>query len=242
MVKCIILLIIIVSLVGTGTIPAAESPHQESDRHFTFGEDAVSDRRALEIVNRALTGNSHDYQLLWRAARAFYYVGDNSVKSGKAALFERGIEAGRRAVDIQPGAVEGHFWLAANYGGYSEMKGAFKALRMVGKIRSEMETVLKINDRYHDGGAYLALGEMDRQLPRIIGGNNRRAIARLEQGLRIAPHNLEMKLALAQAYREDGRKQDARNLLEQIATARINPKRARAENDVQQKARRLLGK
>jgi tetratricopeptide (TPR) repeat protein len=105
-----------------------------------------------------------------------------------------------------------------------------------------METVLKLNDRYNDGGAYLALGEMDRQLPRIVGGNLNRAIARLEQGIKIAPNNLEMKLALAEAYKESGRKEDARRQLQEITNRSVTPSAAQAERHIREKAQRLLAK
>jgi FimV-like protein len=80
---------------------------------------------------------------------------------------------------------------------------------------------------------------MDRQLPRIIGGNLTRSVQRLEQGLGVAPNNLEMKLALAQAYQEKGRKEDARRLFQEIAQKQV---KTQAERDVQEKAKRLLGK
>ncbi len=219
--------------------PANANPFQEADHLFTFGEDTERDKKSLGVIERALAGNGKDYQWLWRAARAYFYVGDGAAKSEKLAYFEKGMNTGQRAIAEQPNAVEGHFWLAANYGGYSEQKGALKALTMVKKIRAEMETVLRLNDRYHDGGAYLALGEMDRQLPRIIGGNLTRSVQRLEQGLGVAPNNLEMRLALAQAYQEAGRKEDARRLFQEIAQKQV---KTQAERDVQEKAKRLLGK
>ncbi len=221
---------------------APANPFIDADRSFTFGEDAERDKQALATIERGLASDGGNYQWLWRAARALYYVGDNASQAEKLRYFERGMNTGQRAVEQQPNAVEGHFWLAANYGGYSEQKGVFKALQMIRKIRAEMEIALRLNDRYQDGGAYLALGEMDRQLPRVIGGNLGRAIARLEQGLSIAPANLEMKLALARAYHEAGRKDEARRQLQEIAGRQVNPSRARAERDVQEKARRLLAK
>lgn len=224
---------------SAATVPASANPFQEADWLFTFGEDAERDKQSLAVTERALAGNGKDYQWLWRAARVYYYVGDAAGKTEKLPFFEKGMNAGRRAIAEQPNAVEGHFWLAANYGGYSEQKGAFKALTMVKKIRAEMETVLRLNDHYQDGGAYLALGEMDRQLPRLIGGNLNRAIQRLEQGVKIAPGNLEMKLALAQAYQEAGRKEDARRYFQEIIQKQV---RTQAERDVQEKAKRLLGK
>ncbi|MGH9766539.1 MAG: tetratricopeptide repeat protein [Blastocatellia bacterium] len=223
----------------TAAAPANTNPFQEADNLFTFGEDAARDKQSLSVIERALTRNGNDYQWLWRAARVYYFVGDEAAKSEKAPFFEKGINAGQRAVAALPNAVEGHFWLAVNYGGYSEQKGVFKALTTIKKIRAEMETVLRLNDRYQDGGAYLALGEMDRQLPRIIGGNMNRAIQRLEQGVSIAPHNLEIKLALGQAYQEKGRKEDARRVYQEIIQKQSPTK---AESHVQEKAKRLIGK
>jgi len=227
------------SKLGATAAPANTNPFQEADNLFTFGEDAGRDKQSLGIIEGALAGNAKDYQWLWRAARVYYYVGDGVAKSEKLPFFEKGMNAGERAIAEQPNAVEGHFWLAANYGGYSEQKGVFKALTMVKKIRAEMETVLRLNDRYQDGGAYLALGEMDRQLPRIIGGNMTRAIQRLEQGVSVAPNNLEMKLALGQAYQEKGRKEDARRLFQEIIQKQSS---TQAERHVQEKAKRLIGK
>jgi tetratricopeptide (TPR) repeat protein len=223
----------------TVAAPANANPYQEADNLFTFGDDPARDKQSMGVIERGLAANGNDYQWLWRAARVYYFVGDKAATAEKAPYFEKGIDVGQRAVAAEPNGVEGHFWLGVNYGGYSEQKGVFKALTTVGKIRAEMETVLKLNDRYQDGGAYLALGEMDRQLPRIIGGNMNRSVQRLEQGLSVAPHNLEIKLALGQAYEEKGRKEDARRMYQEIIQKQ-SP--TRAESHVQEKAKRLIAK
>jgi len=80
---------------------------------------------------------------------------------------------------------------------------------------------------------------MDRQLPRIIGGNLDRAITRLEQGGRIAPNNLDMKFALAEAYQEAGRKEDARREYQAISQ---RESRNNNERRLQEKARQKLSK
>lgn len=221
---------------------APPNPYHEADSLFTFGESTERDKQSLAVIERVLAAGTTEYQWLWRAARAYYYVGDEAANNEKLAYFQKGISVAERAVAGEPNAVEGHFWLAANYGGFSEQKGALKALQMVKRIRAEMETVLRLNDRYQDGGAYLALGEMDKELPRIVGGNLSRAIQRLEQGLKVAPNNLEIKLAMAEAYFEDGRKEDARRQLQEIISRPVNPSHAKSERDVQEKARKMLAK
>jgi tetratricopeptide (TPR) repeat protein len=223
------------------TAPHVDRYH-EVDKLMTFGEDSERDKQSLAIAEQALAGDGGNYQWLWRVARACYFVGDGAGKGDKLRHFDRGIEVGQRATSLQPGSVEAHFWLAVNYGGYAEQKGVFKALGMVKKIRAEMETVLRLNDRYHEASAYHALGEMDRQLPRIFGGNLQRAIARLEQGAKLAPDNMLMKFVLAQAYKDAGRKEDARRQLQDIIGRPINPARAKSERSTQEKARQLLNK
>lgn len=223
----------------TAAAPASANPFQEADSLFTLGDDPGRDKQAMGVIEKALGPNANDYQWLWRAARVYYFVGDTAPKGEKLPYFEKGISVGLRAVAAQSEGAEGHFWLGVNYGGYSDQKGVFKALATVKKIRAEMETVLRLNDRYQDGGAYLALGEMDRQLPRFFGGSMARAIERLEKGLTVAPNNLEIKLALGQAYEEKGRKEDARRMYQEIINKQSPTKN---ERHVQEKAQRFIGK
>lgn len=221
---------------------ASASLIAEADRAFSYGEDAARDRQSLAVIERALAAEPNNYQVLWRAARSYYYVGDSANAKEKLRYYERGIEAGQRATSQQPDGAEGHFWLGANYGGYSEEKGIIQALQTVKKIRAEMEAVVRLNPSYEDGCAYLALGEIDRQMPGLLGGSTKRAITYLEQGLRIAPKNMDLKLALAEAYRDAGRRDEARKLLQEILQMPINPARAKQNRETQEKARKLLSK
>jgi tetratricopeptide (TPR) repeat protein len=218
------------------------NPFLEVDRLMSYGEDVERDKQSLATAEKGLASDNGNYQWLWRVARACYFVGDGAEKNDKLRHFEHGIEIGQRAVTQQPGAVEGHFWLAVNYGGAAELKGMFKALSLVKKIRAEMETVLRINDRYQDASAYHALGEIDRQLPRLFGGNLQRSIQRLEQGSQIAPDNLQIKYVLAQAYKDAGRKEDARRQLQEIIGRQVSPSHVKSERGTQDKARQLLTK
>ena len=216
----------------------AQTP-QEADRLFTYGEDSTKDIQALGLATRALQTDANNYQWLWRAARGHYYAGDAAKGADRLKNYQAGISYGVRATAAEPNAAEGHFWLGANYGGFGEEKGGVRALGPAKKVRAEMETVLKLNDRYAEGGAYLALGELDRQVPRLFGGNLNRAITRLETGVKLIPPNLELKYSLAQAYRDAGRKDDARRTLNDIISGTA---RKASERGVQTKARTLLAK
>jgi Tfp pilus assembly protein PilF len=98
---------------------------------------------------------------------------------------------------------------------------------------------LRLNANYAEGSAYLALGELDRQVPGLFGGDLKRSINRLETGVKVAPQNLEMKYVLAQAYQEAKRIEDARRMLNEVINGHA---RKASERRVQEKARTLLSK
>lgn len=230
----------------TPNAPAASSasvskdPIGEADALLTRGDDPAKDRQALSILASALPANGNNFDLLWRMARAYYYVGDFAAnKEEKLPQYEKGIAIAKRAMLLKPDAVEGHFWLAANYGGQAQLVGALKALSTVKKIRNEMQTVVKIDPTFENGNAFLALGEIDRELPGVAGGNKKRALTTFEDGLKIAPNNLDLKVTLAKAYIEAGRKDEAWRLLEEIVKAQAT---TRIQREAQAEAQKMLGK
>jgi tetratricopeptide (TPR) repeat protein len=221
------------------TVSPSKDPISEADRLFSRGDHTAQDQQALALLERAVATDAKNYALLWRTARAAYYVGDFGAETEKLKFFDRGIAFAQRAILLQPNSAEGHFWLAANYGGKAQLVGALKALSTVKKIRKEMQTVVTLNDAYENGNAYLALGEIDRELPGVMGGNKKRALLYYEQGLKVAPENLDLKVALSKAYKDAGRKDEARRLLEEVVKAQAT---TRIQRDAQEEAKQLLSK
>src|SRR5215831_13071918 len=80
-------------------------PIAEADGLFAYGEDMERDRQALGIIERALETRADEYQLLWRAARVYYHVGDDAEGSEQHDYFARGIAVGQRAIARQPAGV-----------------------------------------------------------------------------------------------------------------------------------------
>src|SRR5919204_1599746 len=81
--------------------PTGADPITEADGLFAYGEDRARDRQALSIIERALQTRADEYQLLWRAARVYYHVGDDAEVGEKRYYFECGIATGQRAVARQ---------------------------------------------------------------------------------------------------------------------------------------------
>jgi FimV-like protein len=189
---------------------------EQIDNLFSWGEDPTKDRRALDLIEQSLAADGKNYQLLWRASRSYYHVGERAPKKERIKIYSQGIEVGEKATAVQGNGAEGHYWLGANIGGYCEEDGGLSALRNTKRLRAEMEAVVRLQPEYDRGNAFLALGQLDCHLPRLFGGSLERGTAYLERGLQIAPQNFEMKLALAQAYIDAGRREDARRQLNEV--------------------------
>ena len=88
----------------------------------------------------------------------------------------------------------------------------------------------------------MALGEIDRQLPKLFGGNLNRATSYLEQGLKTVPASIEIKYALAEAYLDAHLNDRARLELQDALKLPLSTTRTNESRRAQEKARKLLEK
>lgn len=224
--------------------PAAQpGPIERADVLFASRDNGDNLKQATSMMEQLTAREPSNYEAWWRLARLRYNLADREKdQSKKSKLLQAGVEAARKAVALDDKRVEAHFWFAANEGGYADMKGALQSLNLVKTIRKEFEAALAINPAYENGAIYSALGQIDLNLPRLLGGNERRGIQRLEEGLKVGPNNAELKVTLAEVYRRKGRKGEARKLLESVISGN-DPTRSPAEmEELKAKARTLLDK
>lgn len=218
-------------------------PIERVDALFAARDTGDNLKQATLLMEQLTTREPSNYEACWRLARLRYYLADREKDSPrKSKLLQAGIDAARKAVALDDKRVEGHFWFAANEGEYADMKGALQSLNMVKTIRKEFEAALAINPAYENGAIYSALGQIDLNLPRLLGGNERRGIERLEEGLKVGSNNAELAVTLAEVYAKKGRKDEARRLMESVVNGN-DPGRSPVEMaELKTKARALLDK
>lgn len=191
---------------------------QEADALYVQREDLSKVRRGLTLLRQAQLEDSGSYDVTWRLAKFDYYLGAHTTDADEGyKAFQEGIEAGKKAVSFQPNKAEGHFWLGANYGG-SAQASVLAGLSDIEDIRQEMETVLKIDEGFQSGSAYMVLGQLYLQAPRLLGGDSEKAVGLLEKGKRFGPTNALLRLHLAEAYHAVNRNADARKELTELFT------------------------
>lgn len=197
-------------------LKAAVAKAEQAEALYAQREDALKVREGLTLLKQAQIEDPGSYEVAWRLAKFNYYLGDHTTDADESyRYFGEGIDAGKKAVALQPGKAEGHFWLGANYGGNARVS-TLAGLTDFDDIRQEMETVLKIDEGFHGGSAYLALGQLYLEAPRLLGGDVAKAVELLEKGKRFGPANSFLRLRLAEAYHAVKRDAEARRELNEL--------------------------
>ncbi|HEX7296508.1 MAG TPA: TRAP transporter TatT component family protein [Pyrinomonadaceae bacterium] len=228
--------------IDNGDENVAQAKLAEGDTLYEGRSDMAKARVAVAALRQAQVADYGNYEVAWKLARAAFFVGDHT-KDGdeKDDMFRQGIEAGRVAVKLQPDKPEGHFWLGANFGGDAS-SSTLASLASVQDIKREMEAVIKIDETFQGGSAYLGLGRLYLQAPRVLGGDTNKAIEYLEKGVRLAPNNSLMRYHLAEAYESAGRDGEARKQIETLMAITPDPHYAAEHNDAMTKAKKLQEK
>ena len=214
----------------------------EADQLYGGRSDLVKVRRGIVALRQAQGEDQGNYELAWRLAKFNYYLGSHSPDSTeKDKSFHDGIEAGKLAVKLQDGKPEGHFWLGANYGGKAQIS-VLAGLSEFDDIKHEMETVIKLDEGYQSGSAYMALGQLYLEAPGFLGGDTQKAIQYLEKGFRFGPDNALLKANLAEAYAEANRNEDARKQIDALLTMKPVPGYEAEYNEAVDRVRKLQEK
>lgn len=228
--------------IDTGDAKVAADRIAEAETLYNGREDLNKARVAVAALRQARTADYSNYDAAWKLSRAAFYVGDHTDNdSERDEMFREGIEAGKTAVELQPNKPDGHFWLGANYGG-SAAHSTLANLSSFQDIKREMDAVLKIDESYQGYSAYLGLGRLYLQAPRVLGGDSAKAIEYLEKGVKLNPNNTTMRFDLAEAYAANNRNADAKKQIDAIMAATPNPQHVAEHKDAVSKAQKLAEK
>lgn len=225
--------------VDIGDANAAAAKVAEADKLYEGRENLDRVRQAVALLRQARIEDYGSFEAAWKLSRAAYYLGDHAKDEHERDVsFREGEEAGKAAAKLQDSRPEGHFWLGANYGGTAKYS-TLANLSSVEDIRKEMEAVLRIDEGFQAGSAYMVLGQLYLQAPRVLGGDVGKAIGYLEKGLKFGENNALYRLRLAEAYHAAKRDGDAQKQIDYILTMKLEPEYAAEYKEAQQQANKL---
>jgi len=190
---------------------------QRDDRRILAEQRQFLDERARQVPS--------DFEIQWRAARVYFWLGDDPSlpAEDRSKLGKTGWDYAERAVTLAPQRVEGHYWAAVNIGSYALGLGVMRALAagLEGKFRERLGRAEQIAPGYNHGGVGVAWGRFYEKLPWP-----KRDRAKAEDHLRkvlgqVSPNNLRARVFLADTLAQEGKPQEAKQLLDQVAAAPI---------------------
>ena len=192
-----------------GAVPAARA------LLAAWHEDPERIDRARVLLERAVVADPAPETLV-ALAHVWFLAGEFRARgeAERAAAYERGSEAARRAAAAAPDDHRGHLYLAINSGRLAELWGVMRAITLVGTIRAGAETVLRLNPRSVEG--LILAGSLAAEMPRFMGGDRAKAEALFKRALEVDPHRTGGRLELARLYIATRRWRDAQRELQRV--------------------------
>jgi tetratricopeptide (TPR) repeat protein len=234
--SCILVLYMLLSAIPAGVAAQTGDP----DALYRERQDLTRAREAAAIWDARLKADARDFESAWKLARALYWLGGHGAESARRADLERGIAAARRAIALDSGRPEGHFWMAANMGGLAESFGLRQGIKYRGAIRDALETVLKIDPAFQHGSADRALGRWYYKVPGLFGGSRTKSEEHLRKSLTYNPNSHSSRFFLAETLFAMDRDAEAIAELQKILEAPIDPEWGPEDREFKEKARRRL--
>ncbi|MBF0551074.1 MAG: hypothetical protein HQK60_11115 [Deltaproteobacteria bacterium] len=202
---------------GQATAPLVK----QADELYAARADPAKVKGAIEAYKNALIKDPKNDEAAYKLCRAYYFLATHAAPGEQLRLFELGVEAGKKAIDINPNSLGGHFWLGVCYGKYGLAKGVIKSLALVDPIKKEMAAVIEQDPSYEHGGAYRVLGRLYAKLPGLAGGSNSKAIDYLKTSIKYGPDRLLTRVYLAEVYIDTGQRDLAKKELEDVLKAPV---------------------
>jgi tetratricopeptide (TPR) repeat protein len=212
------------------TLPAEpEALIKLADEQFEQGPTGL--RNAQAVMEKALqntewAGSKAGYEGQWRLARAA--AEQCAIEEGAQcqAAVPGALAAAKKAVEQEPGRVEGHYYLAQLYGfsAHQQRGGDVKPLLM--QLQSEADAAIKAGERFDNGGPPRVLGAIYAKAPAppVAIGDPEKGVQYLKRAVEIAPDYPLNHILLGEAYIADERYQDAEAALQKARKLLADPK------------------
>jgi hypothetical protein len=217
--------------------------HEQAKQAYAKRAQLAQAKLAVELYEKAIDAGA-PFDALWEGARASFYLGEfpmeNNSKGARLAVLEKGRAWADNAAKQNPNSAPAVFWHGSLAGTWASVKGILKSLNMADTVRQAGEKSLKLDPNVECGGPYRLLGRYYYKLPGMFGGDTKRAVKLLQDGVKACPTNDLGHLYLAEALHESDRDADARQELDKILNSKADPRFAAERPYVVKRAKTLL--
>jgi tetratricopeptide (TPR) repeat protein len=153
----------------------------------------------------------------WTAlARVCFIWGDARATTAeqKLAAYAEGKDAARQAIELAPRAAMAHLFYGINLGRWGQTRGVLRSLFLLPELRETIQRTLELDPRLP--AAYALAGNVDYEVPGLLGGSLDSAERHFRKGLEVDPHFTPLRVGLAKVLRKQGRAAEARRELRAV--------------------------
>jgi len=206
----ILLIISVLMFPFTGFPQNSSSFMREGDVLWEERVEREKARAAMSSYQKVLEVEGESYEACWKIARVCFYLGDllpetEEMKDQHREMGEEGMRYAKRALELNPEGVEGHYYYVLSIAQYSIGISIIKALtRGLGSDYEEhIGKALEINKNYDSAGPLRAMGRYWYRLP-WIKRDIKKSIRYLKEAVASAPANVRGYVYLAESYLKAG--------------------------------------
>jgi hypothetical protein len=160
----------LIALVLLSAAPSKPAPEAvaEIDSAWVKRNDPAVQSKLVELLDSAVSQHPDDFEIMWRAARLYNWLGGGAAKTDDKKRFgKRTWDYGEHAIRLNSKRVEGHYWAACGIGLYGQAVGVLAAMAqgIEGKFLKHLENTTRIDSGYEYGGAAMLKGRYHFELP-----------------------------------------------------------------------------
>ncbi|HMV45279.1 MAG TPA: hypothetical protein PK079_06485 [Leptospiraceae bacterium] len=209
------------------------------ERELGIGNLELSEKILLDRIIEDPSARA--YGLL---AEIQYWKGETALPKDKIAIYEKGIEFGKKGVAIDKDNIESTFWLGVCYGLLGEERGIMSSFFLLDPIEHCFTHSLRLDESYFYGAPLRSIGWFFHKIPSwpISKGDNKKAASYLEKALIYGPDFYLNHLYIAHVYKALGDHKKYHYHLEWILEAEPTRKFAQENQRHKELAKKLLGR
>jgi tetratricopeptide (TPR) repeat protein len=252
---CLAILVAVCGCRGIGGVkaeprqPLALTP-QEAAKFLEDGRALFSEQprtlervaHAAQLLEQSARALRDDYDAQWQAAEALAFLAENdSWPAFRKAAAQHGIVLARRARELKPDRVEGHYWYAIDVGLLADVDRTY-GLNAVGEMNEALKCAIELDERYDFAGSLrlLAILHLRSPAPPMSIGSPRKGLRLLQHAVELFPDYPENYLYLAEALRDTKKPAEARKALDKVLQAPPWPDQQFESAKWKQSAQKLL--
>jgi tetratricopeptide (TPR) repeat protein len=205
-------------------LTAAEAKRLRADGLNEFAEQPrtlIRVTHAAMALEQAARTLRDDYDAQWQATEALAFLAENDSRPAfREEAAKRAVVLARHGRELNADRVECHYWYAVSTGLLADVDRSY-GLNAVVEMEAALKRAAAIDERYDHAGPMrlMAILHLRTPAPPVSMGSPRRGLRLLERAVELFPDYPENYLYLAEALRDNGRADEARQALAKVIGA-----------------------